>query len=89
MDACPSKDATFRGEVKLCELAEDQVGEFDGVTREVELPRSPLRVPVGYVRRDCQDWVWGVVKLALQRGVIPAEVEENLEGVPRLVLLDE
>jgi hypothetical protein len=88
-DACPSKDTTFRGEVELCVLVAERVAEFDRVTREVELPCSPLRVPVGYHRRDCQDWVWAVVKLAVERGVVPVDVEGKLEGVPLLVLLDE
>jgi hypothetical protein len=89
VDVCPSKDATFRGEVVLCDLGEAKVDEFEAVTRDVELPSSPLRVPVGYTRRDYQDWVWGVVKLAVKRGVVPEEAEGKLEGVPRLVLLEE
>jgi hypothetical protein len=83
------KDPTFRGEVHVCELGEGKVSEFEGVTRDVELPFSPLRVPVGYTRRDCQDWVRAVVKLAVERGVVPVDVEEKLEGVPTLVLLEE
>jgi hypothetical protein len=88
-DACPSKDTTFRGETVLCVLEGEKVSEFEGVMREVELPCSPLRVPVGYQRRDCQDWVWAVVKLAVERGVVPGDVEGKLEGVPKLVLLEE
>lgn len=89
VDSTPSQDPTFRGEVVLCALAEDKVAGFEGMTRDVELPSSPLRVPVGFVRRDCQDWVWGVVRLAVERGVIPGDVETKLEGVPTLVLLDD
>lgn len=85
-DAHPAKDATFRGEVELCVLTEAEVGAFEAVTREIELPSSPLKVPAGYHRRDCQDWVWGVIRLAVERGIVPGDVEGKLEGVPQLVL---
>jgi hypothetical protein len=88
-DACPSKDTTFRGEVTLCVLEGERVDEFEGVTREVELPSSPLRVPVGYHRRDCQDWVRSVTRLAVERGVVPGDVEGKLDSIPRLILLGE
>jgi hypothetical protein len=88
-DAQAAKDATFRGEVELCVLEETEVGEFEAVTRDVELPSSPLKVPAGYHRRDCQDWVRGVIRLAVERGVVPGDVEGKLEGVPQLVLLEE
>jgi hypothetical protein len=88
-NACPTKDPTFRGEVALCEFGEGEVGQFEGVTRDVELPSSSLKVPVGYHRRDCQDWVRAVVNLAVERGVVPVDVEKKLEGVPELVLLEE
>ena len=87
-NASPANDPTFRGEVTLCELEEGKVSEFDAVTKEVELPSSPLKVPAGYHRRDCQDWVAAVLKLAVERTMLPGEVEEKLDGIPKLILLE-
>jgi hypothetical protein len=88
-NASPAKDPTSRGEVALCELGEEKEGEFESVTREVELPSSPLKFPIGYTRRDCQDWVRAVIRPVVETGVIPEEVEGKLETVPTLVLLEE
>jgi hypothetical protein len=88
-NATPAKDSTYRGQKDLCEIPEDKVQEFDKVTRETELPCSLLKVPPGYVRRDCQYWVAAVIKLAVERGVIPADTEGKLDSIPRKVLLGE
>jgi hypothetical protein len=88
-NATPSNDPTFLGRVDLCEIANEKVRNFDEVTRDTELPSSPLKVPPGYCRRDCQDWVRGAIKLAIERGVVPPIVEEKLDSIPTLVLLGE
>jgi len=87
-NSSPANDPTFRGEEILCELEEGKVLEFDAVTRDVEVPSSPLKVSAGYHRRDCQDWVAAVLKLAVERKVLPVEVEEKLDGIPKLILLE-
>jgi len=87
-DSSPANDPTFRGEEILCELEGGKVSEFDAVTRDVELPSSPLKVSAGYHRRDCQDWVAAVLKLAVERKVLPVDIEEKLDGIPKLILLE-
>lgn len=88
-NSTPSKDPTFRGQVELCQLEEGKVEEWEKVTRETELPSSPLKVPAGYRRRDCQDWIKSVIRLAIERGVVSADVEGKLDSIPKLVLLSE
>jgi len=88
-NVAPSKDPTYRGQQELCPMEEDNIEEFEQVTRETELPSSPLKVPPGYRRRDCQDWVRSVTRLAVERGVVPGDVEGKLDSIPRLILLGE
>ena len=88
-NATPSKDPTYRGRQELCLVEEDKIEEFEQVTRETELPSSPLKVPPEYHRRDCQDWVRSVTRLAVERGVVPGDVEGKLDSIPRLILLGE
>jgi Family of unknown function (DUF6540) len=85
----PSKDPTYRGQQELCQVEEDKIEEFEEATKETELPSSPLKVPPGYHRQDCQDWVRNVTRLAVERGVVPGDVEGKLDSIPRLILLGE
>lgn len=84
----PSKDPTYRGKVDLCELSEDKVSEFEKVAEETILPCSPLKVPKGTVRRDCQDWVGDVVEGLVRGEVVSKEVREKVGTVPRLIMLE-
>lgn len=84
----PSKDPTYRGKVDLCELNEGKVAEFVQVAEGTTLPSSPLRIPKGAGRRDCQDWVEDVVEGLIGREVVGKEVGVKLATVPRLIMLD-
>jgi hypothetical protein len=84
----PSKDPTYRGKVDLCELSEEKVVEFEKVVEGTILPRSPLKVPKGTVRRDCQNWVADVVEGLVKGEVVDKEVLEKVGTVPRLIMLE-
>ena len=85
----PSNDPTYRGKVDLCDLTtEETVSEFEDVVKGVILPSSPLRIPKGMVRRDCQDWVGDVVDELVKKGVVEKEVREKVDGIPRMIMLE-
>lgn len=84
----PSNDPTYRGKVDLCVLNEEKVKEFENIAARVKLPSSPLKIPKGTIRRDCQDWVADVLAELVKKGVVEKGVEEKVEGIPRMIMLE-
>src|SRR5271169_4060197 len=85
----PENDFAFRGRFELCIIPIEKFEEFEETVERTPLPSSPLKVPNGYVRRSCQDWVADVVRNLVSQKIVPAEVAEKLDGVPKIILLDE
>ena len=85
----PSKDVTFRGKFDLCDISEEKIEDFEKIAEGTELPSSPLKVPKGFVRRDCQSWVEDVVNELVAKGVVPANTAKKLDEIPRRIMLDE
>ena len=84
----PQNDLGFRGRVELSIIPSERVEEFEETVEGTLLPSSPLKVPKGYKRRDCQDWVADVVRNLVIKNIVPAEVADKLDGIPRIVLFD-
>ena len=85
----PENDLGFRGRVELCTIPNEKLEEFEMTAEGTTMPSSPLRVPKGYLRRDCQDWVADVVQNLVIKKIVPAEVADKLDGIPKVILLDE
>jgi hypothetical protein len=73
--------------VALCEIPQAKIDHFQKVVEDTTMPSSPIKVPKGYVRRDCQDWVKDVIDNLISKEIIPA-VMEKLEQIPRMVMLE-
>ena len=89
VSATPENDLGFRGRVELCTIPNEKLEEFEITARRTTLPSSPMRVPKGYHRRDCQDWVADVVQNLVIKKIAPAEVVDKLDRIPKMILLDE
>ena len=84
----PKDDILYRGKVGLCEIPDAKIEDFEKVVRSAIMPSSPMKVPTGYVRRDCQDWCKDVVDGLGKMGIVPAGTVAKLEQVPRSVMLE-
>jgi hypothetical protein len=85
----PENDLGFRGRVELCTIPNEKLEEFEMTAEGTTLRSSPLRVTKGYHRRDCQDWVADVVQNLVIKKIVPAEVADTLDRIPKITLLDE
>jgi len=84
----PEAEVGFRGKAVLCELPEEKLARFEKIVEGTTLPSSPLKIPKGFVRRDCQDWVGDVLTELVAKEVVPADVVGKLDGIPRLIKLE-
>lgn len=74
--------STYKGKVCLGTISEQQRQTLEQVLKNVPLPSSPLKVPPGYWRRDCQDWVRDAVKALVDAGVLFAAANSVLDKIP-------
>lgn len=77
-----TKSTTYQGKVCIGNITPQQLQTLDQTLPKVPLPSSPLRVPPGYKRRDCQDWVRDAVKALVEAGVLTEQATEVLDTIP-------
>jgi hypothetical protein len=77
-----TKSTTFQGKVCVGNITAKQLETLDQTLPKVPLPSCPLRVPPGYRRRDCQDWVRDAVKALIEAGVLTEQANEVLDTIP-------
>jgi len=77
-----TKSSTYQGKVWIGNITAQQLQTLDQTLSKVPLPSSPLRVPPGYRRRDCQDWVRDAVKALVEAEVLAAQANDLLDTIP-------
>jgi hypothetical protein len=53
----------------------------------MKLPSSPLKIPRGYVRGDCQNYVSDAVEELNRKDIIPESVREILKSIQEMIMI--
>jgi len=78
-----TKSSTYQGKVCIGNnITAQQLQTLNQTLPKVPLPSSPLRVPQGYRRRDCQDWVRDAVKALVEAEVLAPQANDLLDTIP-------
>jgi hypothetical protein len=77
-----TKSSTYKGKVRLGVITEGQRQTLERVLSGVPLPSSPLKIPPGYRRRDCQDWVRDAAEALIEAGLLDAAANKVLDTIP-------
>jgi hypothetical protein len=80
-DVSLTKSSTYKGSIDIGEIADDQFDAFAAIIRAVKLPSSPLRLPPGQRRRDCQDWVRDAVDALVENGLLGDDAAGLLDSI--------
>jgi hypothetical protein len=80
-DVTLTKSSTYKGSIDIGDIADDQLNTFAAVVRAVQLPSSPLRLPPGIRRRDCQDWVRDAVDALVESKLLDGDATSLLNSI--------
>jgi hypothetical protein len=81
-DVALTKSSTYKGSVFIGEIGEDRFKILDKTLANVPLPSSPMRLPPGERRRDCQDWVKDAVDALVEAEVLDNNAVDALDKIP-------
>lgn len=76
-----TKSTTFKQSIVIGHIESGQLKSFTDIVKEVPLPASPMRLPPGERRRDCQDWVRDAVDALVAKGLLETDAASKLDDI--------